>query len=1333
MSHVYCSCLFSGGRRGSSSNQSSSSSGTPVSLTSTPRHHADPMHTASPATTVDTVPSSKPGLKGWATEYDLSPRQQPVIMSGSHMTRTGPLMPAKSSPSLNHEEFANAASSTPRGYNPKSNPVLNMTKSTTDIPENVKNYENVTSSTSPISPTGYQKLPSRTVFEFTTSSSRRSPRNSYAGGSHYSSGSPRNSFSSGSPRNSYAGYSPYISQSSTTGFSPMSVTSTGSYRQLDSNHNAANSVQNQKLTGANTNSYDDTPSHSQTKNYDRRSLPPQFNQFRHDFQRENKIEVQKPLTSMPVTKEEDDLEKEVPNLQSCPPGERDLRPMYSPPAPPVRDISSLKYVKYTQSHEKYPSWPVTTAQPPQNLGPPIDTQQSDKGKDGESSGEGSDKNNYLKEKVRNSPVDKKSEEKQTRNQSDPFRQLPKKSFYTKRRPPKELDNKDVKQEGERFDEFCKTSKPGYPPPKLDPDGHNYGDEKYNIPSPPERDVGHLDEKSLVEKIAAVISPNSSYTSPYTQHLQLNMTSENSALRNNRIEAATSPVQQTPRIPGIYFQQAINAQNLLKSNNTQSKSMVDSGTSPIHSPTGEDKFKGLRTVNANPKSDSFKPNTERRGLIVKQLPYYNTSTQTDDSLESQFRSEQNESGNQVGNGQMSSLSYMASSTSNVRSDTSSQSSGIGSMNFSDQSSAGMLRKLSEEFYRGKLSGITPSEKRMSSASTYDDLRSPRSETQPGLREAESYSSVVIHAHESSGLFGRDDLGSSPSLASSRPEVSDNEHEPNCDYRSKHRYSVDSGLFLQKPAVSSSKSLPPRSLQDTRFTSESNLSSGSYSRNSHSQSLMHLDRQSGSLGEGRQFSQSSHSSSTSSRPRGSLEARSSGSRLGSDSAPGSVKSERSRPESDSVFYENSSKSPVPQEGSSDEKLGKPQSVRIGRQESMKMAFGTYDENEHHYATPYAHQRNNSEVLSPTARDSDPIHCRSMSFNDYMPMHMNQSDSKLGQIKEECSESRWQEAVQKSRSLSRESTANYENFSPPGMQSSVRNSDSDKSGSERKQEAKKGMRRTASEQIRPHKKDKSQGKHSDSSKGGYSSSSGESSKGNKSDAENLPGDQPRQQDLKKAQQQAVFEFVERKKKGSDLSSEPQSPKVKDTSPNFPPPPIPENKFPNASEGITSTYPQSPLGDITRRYKYTQQQRGESLRRTQSITSNSSRESDYMDMKRLDHERNYQTEWKRLRSMDGSHPRRPLSIGSDVSSLEGVQTSLESDPAHRRSSSETVPKHVSSVLKLFIRFGFKKTLHILLNHFKISSQKVFLQIFQMYTVCVKHYVKLLIVNIVLILHLHN
>ncbi|KAL4229933.1 melanosome organization [Mactra antiquata] len=1286
---------FHGGRRGSA--QSSSSSASVSANNSTPRlaQNVDVNQNTPPTSSSEN--SSKPGLKGWATEHDLTSSRQPVIMSGSHMTRNVPLTSAKSTPSLAPDDSVNSTS-TPRGY-PKSPPVLNMTKSSTDIPENV-NYENITSPTSPKSPSWYQqKFPNRPVFDFSTSSRRNagSPRNSYAGGSprnSYAGGSPRNSYAGGSPRNSYAGYSSSYTpsnypQSPVSGFAPMSISgSMLSQTITDSNSKSgANSYSNnQKANGAKTYSADDTPTHSSSKNYDRRSLPPQaLYQYRQEFQRENSKESSKPLTSMPVTREVDELDKEVSDIKPGLANDYDPRPMYSPPAPPVRDISSLKYVGYKQNHEKYPSWPVTTGQPPQNLGPPIDTHHGENGKEVELKTDKTENKIHMEvikseDQKRSPSVERRGsdETKQNRNQSDPgFKQRPKKSFYTTRKP-KEQSVSDNRPEGERFDEFCRQSKPGYPPPKLDPDGHNYGDEKYSIPSPPERDIPNLDEKSLVAKIAAVISPNSSYQPSYQHSHHYNMAPESSS-RSNKAENS-SMQSKTNKVPGMYFQQAMNAQNLLRVNDSQKKNMVDSGTSPLQSPC-EEKGKPFRTLSPNPRAESVSSPIEKsRGLIIKQMPYYNTSTQTDDSLASQSKSENDMY--QSGQG-LNSLSSVSSSASTMKSDSSSQSSGIGTLTFSDHSSAPMLRKLSEEFYRGKLSGTVQNEKRMSSASTYEDLKSPRSDTTfGGMKEAESYSSVVIHAHESSGPFGRDDMGSSPSI-STKHDGSDIEHDPYSDHRHKARYSMDSSMLLHKHSGSVSMNLPQKSLNNSRFTSESNLSGGP--RN-HSQSLIHLNRPSSSLGEANQPNQftqsaySSSSSSTSSRPHGSMEARSSGSRVSSDSSV-NAKIDKQRHGSDSVFYENKN-SPIPQDNKLERNSETNEKMStLGRKESMKMAYGTYDETEHHYATPYAHQRNNSEVLSSNLQDKNTVHGRSMSFNDYMPMHFSPGEAqRLGQIKEE-SEMRWQEMVKKSKSLPRESVSNYENITiEPKDDSSIKTRESEKLDSENRKESKSGLRRFASEQIRPSKQDKKQSRMSDnSSRSGYSSSGGESSKGNKSDSDSgqktLSHQQLSDSDLKQVQQKALMDFVERKierSRGSD-SSEPQSPKVKDTSPNFPPPPPPESTTGNSS---LPPQPSSPLADITKRYNYTKAQRNESLRRTQSITSNSSRDStsDYMDMKRL--ERNsYQTEWSRLRSQDGLHPRRPLSIGSDITSMEHVPAATstpDGEPVHQRSSSETIPKHI-------------------------------------------------------------
>lgn len=65
----------------------------------------------------------------------------------------------------------------------------------------------------------------------------------------------------------------------------------------------------------------------------------------------------------------------------------------SPPAPPVRDSSSLKSIKYGPGHEKFPSWPVpAAAEAPQAVrGPP--------GGGSHRSKSWTDHTNYPKEKV----------------------------------------------------------------------------------------------------------------------------------------------------------------------------------------------------------------------------------------------------------------------------------------------------------------------------------------------------------------------------------------------------------------------------------------------------------------------------------------------------------------------------------------------------------------------------------------------------------------------------------------------------------------------------------------------------------------------------------------------------------------------------------------------------------------------------------------------------------------------------------------------------------------------------------------------------------------------
>ena len=1233
-------------------------------------------------------------------------------------SRHGPLTPSKSTPSLNQDELQ-AMSLPQRGFSPSPHQSASMTKSSPDVSEPA-NYENLTSPLSPKSPSWYQqRFPNRSsVFDFSSAAIRRSQ---------------------GSPRNSYAGYSPSYSQSSnfpaSSAHSYTTSSNTGVFSATyiePSSHRAASHLS----SGSSLSSYDDTPIREHKKNYDRRSLPPQaLYNFRQDVQKENikpEPQNQKHLKSMPTTKEENESDSEMPDVTSQPPNDLDHRPMYSPPAPPVRDISSLKYVGFSQNHEKYPSWPVTMANPPPNLSAlPVNVAVRDNTEkvDTENSQEKKLEAQMSQLSDKSSPGSDRrgsDETKQPRNQSDPgFKQKPKKSFYTTRKPKfeptKERDYENLKSEEERFKDFCNQSKPGYPPPKFDPDGHNYGDEKYNIPSPPERDVPNSDEKfeiSLVEKINSVINPaGMQYHSFQYQH-HYNPNPEGLVQKTHKIDMATSPLQSSSmsKIPGMYFQQAMNSQNLLHLPNPGTN-MVDSGTSPLGSPSEEKSKPGFRTITANPRKESFQvPSAEKsRGLIIRQMPYYNTSTQTEDAsyqskpyrnsadLSDQSRFKEKSVQAYMSHSSLNSDSdatvrtssndrekylrkdYLSDSHLNqplsltsltMKSETSSQSSGIGSMNFSDQSSAPMLRKLSEEFYRGKL-GVSVSNEKKMSAAHFDELKSPRSEStySGSLKEAESLSSVVIHPHESAGPFGHDDFGSSPSLTSTKQDFSDFEHEPFCDPRhnlfQKPRHSIDTASIFHK-ASGSMSSMPPRSLQESRFTSENNLTSAPYSSKNYSQSMLQLSKPAAMSESGQRNSNtlSSDSGSHSSRPHGSMEARSSGSRISSDSSTSGLAGDRSsaniRRESDSVFFDRTSPAPVEtnKEKSNDKKDDDKQTVGIGRKVSMKMAYGTFDESEPHYATPYAHQRNNSENLSPQAKEAV-AHGKSQSYTDYMPMHYNQSPAdhgKLGQIQEEDSEVRWLEAVRKSKSLNRD-VGNYMNVETNREQNDVIKAD-------KKSKPKTGMKRTVSEQIRPRKNEGKKLNQQLANDGANKEQSFNSdlTKGNKSDGETSPNAMSQHysdSDLKKVQQKAVLDFVERKSRPrSSDESEPQSPNMEN------PPSLPQ------SVTVTPTSPASPspiMMDITKKYNYTKAQRTESLRKSRSVASNSSYDSsvDYVDMKRP--ERSYQTEWSRLRSQDGVLPRRPLSIGSDISGTENYAAKTDEEPSHVRSVSETMTSQVS------------------------------------------------------------
>ncbi|XP_045117875.1 serine-rich adhesin for platelets-like isoform X4 [Portunus trituberculatus] len=182
----------------------------------------------------------------------------------------------------------------------------------------------------------------------------------------------------------------------------------------------------------------------------------------------------------------------------------------SPPPPPVRDASSLKYIKYGPGHEKYPSWPVPAANQVLTLAPaahdanvsglPDSPPQSSGPQGSHRSKSWTEQSEYPKEKAAGYArpySNKKPANRQLKTVIERAEKIPKEMFHTS---------------GLRDDVFAPSSnysfmdayyKPSSSPyyPLYDREGRALDDKDYSIPSPPERDLG-MGEASLGQVTAA---------------------------------------------------------------------------------------------------------------------------------------------------------------------------------------------------------------------------------------------------------------------------------------------------------------------------------------------------------------------------------------------------------------------------------------------------------------------------------------------------------------------------------------------------------------------------------------------------------------------------------------------------------------------------------------------------------------------------------------------------------------------------------------------------------------------------------------------------------------
>ncbi|KAK5643016.1 hypothetical protein RI129_009183 [Pyrocoelia pectoralis] len=180
---------------------------------------------------------------------------------------------------------------------------------------------------------------------------------------------------------------------------------------------------------------------------------------------------------------------------TSPPNRDDESP---PPAPPVRDSSSLKSIKYGPGHEKFPSWPVpAAAEAPQLLrGPPSGGSHRSKS--------WTDHTNYPKEKVV--------------TYTRPYMKRQHSSMQQKL---KTVMEKCEKINPETYESRLENRKDHLYLPHVDREGKPLGDMEYMVPSPPERDNNkiQLTQADLEKYVRAYEDPTIEKLCQYNDNIK----------------------------------------------------------------------------------------------------------------------------------------------------------------------------------------------------------------------------------------------------------------------------------------------------------------------------------------------------------------------------------------------------------------------------------------------------------------------------------------------------------------------------------------------------------------------------------------------------------------------------------------------------------------------------------------------------------------------------------------------------------------------------------------------------------------------------------------------
>ncbi|ELU03936.1 hypothetical protein CAPTEDRAFT_222636 [Capitella teleta] len=206
----------------------------------------------------------------------------------------------------------------------------------------------------------------------------------------------------------------------------------------------------------------------------------------------------------------------------------------SPPAPPVRDASSLKFMTVSQpGHEKFPSWPVTTASAHDTNSHAANNRTSSWSDSTQTSAELPPKPRMAYQPVLNTHAEENGvkrllQENRVKARNSDFHRAVVTKLEGASQPGAEPP--DLKH--------FYNSHPPYPHPQYDRDGRVREDKDYAVPSPPERDTPESVKESRYYTSASSIALMAK-NKPYYRMDNAN-TKETSA--------AAEPQQPEPQVP-----------------------------------------------------------------------------------------------------------------------------------------------------------------------------------------------------------------------------------------------------------------------------------------------------------------------------------------------------------------------------------------------------------------------------------------------------------------------------------------------------------------------------------------------------------------------------------------------------------------------------------------------------------------------------------------------------------------------------------------------------------------------------------------------------------------